>query len=121
MQDLAWMVRESTSAWLRGYGDRRFDQYENFYRKALTTPEERADLEIINEEYARWSPGRPGKFICLLNHPIVARATISLVAMWVAAQAVPHAAALAPKPTAGLLVAAFIGLRISHRKRRRSQ
>jgi hypothetical protein len=118
MEDLAWMVRDSASAWLRGYGDMRFDEYESFYRMARATSESKSDLEQINEEYALWIAERPGKLISLLNRPVFARALIAFTAIWIAGQAVPRLAGIAPKSTAGLLVAAFIGLRIFHRKRR---
>jgi hypothetical protein len=111
------MVRDSASAWLRGYGDPRFIQYESFYRKALTTTESGIELEQINDEYASWTAQRPGRLISLLNRPIVAHALIAFTTVWIAGHAVPHLAVIAPKSTAGLLVA-FIGLRVFHRKRR---
>ncbi|MCX5544663.1 hypothetical protein M3A49_35250 [Paraburkholderia sp. CNPSo 3076] len=119
MDDLAWMVRDSTSAWLRGYDDGRFAGYESFYRNARHAAPEGFDLEKLNEEYAQWVTERPGKVIVLLNRPIVAQALIAFTAVWIAAQALPHLAGAAPKSTAGLLVAAFIGLRVFHRKRRK--
>ncbi|MCP3718509.1 hypothetical protein [Paraburkholderia sp. CNPSo 3281] len=119
MNDLAWMVRDSTSAWLRGYGDLRFDQYESFYRKALTVHGAPSDLEQINEEYTRWIEGRPSRMLSLLNRPVVAHALIAFTAVWIGGQAVPHLAGIAPKSTGALLVAAFIGLRVFHRKRRK--
>lgn len=120
MEDLAWMVRESTSAWLRGYGDDRFGAYEKFYREALAAPGKQLGLEMINEEYVQWANERPSRLMRLLNRPTTSRALVGLFAVWVAAQAVPHAARLAPQSTAVLLVVAFVGLRIFHRKRRTS-
>ena len=120
MEDLAWMVRDSTSAWLRGYGDLRFDQYESFYRKARTTATSPGDLEQINEEYAEWITERPSRVISLLNRPVVAHALIAFTVVWIAGQAVPHLAGIAPKSTGGLLIAAFIGLRIFHRRRHKN-
>jgi len=119
MEDLAWMVRESASAWLRGYGDERFGAYEDFYRKALAAPGEPPKLESINEEYGHWVNERPGRLVHLLNRPVIGRALVGFFAVWIAAQAVPHAAGLAPKSTAVLLVVAFVGLRVFHRKRRK--
>lgn len=119
MHDLAWMVRDSASAWLRGYGDERFDAYEKFYREALTAPGERRELETINEEYSQWATDRPSPLVRLLNRPATGRALVGLFTVWAAAQAVPHAARLAPRSTAVLLVVAFVGLRIFHRKRRK--
>lgn len=118
MEDLAWMVRDSASAWLRGYGDPRFDKYESFYRKARATTDSASDLEQINEEFVRWISERPSRLISLLNRPVVAHALIAFTAVWIAGQALPHLASTAPKSTGVLLVAAFIGLRIFHRKRR---
>ena len=120
MDDLAWMVRESTSAWLRGYGDLRFDQYESFYRNARTADGSACDLEQINEEYGQWVNDRPGRLVHLLNRPLIGRALVGFFAVWVAAQALPHAAGLAPRSTAVLLGVAFVGLRVFHRKRRKS-
>ena len=117
MDDLAWMVRDSASAWLHGYDDGRFAGYESFYRNARRAAPDGFDLEKLNEEYAQWVAERPGRVIALLNRPIVARALIAFTAVWVAAQALPHLADAAPKSTAGLLVAAFIALRVFHRKR----
>ena len=119
MEDLAWMVRDSTSAWLRGYGDLRFDQYESFYRTARKADDSPGNLEQINEEYARWIEERPSRIISLLNRPAFAHALIAFTAVWLAAQALPHLAGVAPKSTGGLLVAAFIALRVFHRKRRK--
>lgn len=119
MEDLAWMVRDSTTAWLRGYGDGRFAGYESFYREALHVDAAGFDLEKINEEYAAWVSDRPSRLVGALNRPIVARALIALLALRIGAQTVPVAAGLAPNATAALLVGAFIGLRIFHRQRRK--
>ena len=96
MEDLAWMVRESASAWLRGYGDERFGAYEDFYRKALCAPDKRRELETINKEYGQWVSERPGKLVQLLNRPLIGRALVGFFAVWIAAEALPHAAGLAP-------------------------
>ena len=119
MEDLAWMVRESASAWLRGYGDERFGAYEDFYRKALCAPDKRRELETINKEYGQWVSERPGKLVQLLNRPLIGRALVGFFAVWIAAEALPHAAGLAPRSTAVVLGVAFVGLRIFHRKRRK--
>ncbi|MEM5316056.1 hypothetical protein [Paraburkholderia sp. JHI869] len=119
MDDLAWMVRDSASAWLRGYGDLRFDQYEGFYRKARKAGGSPGDLEQINEEYAQWIEERPSRLVSLLNRPVFAHALIAVTAVWISGQAVPRLAGIAPKSTGGLLVAAFIALRVFHRKRRK--
>ena len=119
MDDLAWMARDSASAWLRGYGDLRFDRYESFYREARTADGSAGDLEQINEEYGQWVNERPGRLVHLLNRPVIGRALVGFFAVWIAAQAVPHAAGLAPKSTAVLLVVAFVGLRVFRRKRRK--
>jgi hypothetical protein len=119
MEDLAWMVRDSASAWLRGRDDGRFAGYETFYRRALDADATTFDLEKLNEEYAIWTSERPSRLVGLLNRPIVARALIAFLAVWIGAQTVPAAAGLAPKSTAVLLVVAFVGLRVFHRKRKR--
>jgi hypothetical protein len=118
MDDVAWMFRDSASAWLRGYDDGRFAGYESFYR-ARQAESGSFNLEELNEEYAEWVAERPSRAIVLLNRPIVAQALIALAAVWVAAQALPHLAGAAPNSTAVLLVAAFIALRVFHRKRRK--
>lgn len=119
MEDLAWMVRDSTSAWLRGYDDGRFAGYEVFYRRAFDADATGFDLEKLNEDYAVWTNERPSRFLRALNRPVVARGLIALLAVWIGAQTVPAAAGLAPNATAVILVVAFIGLRIFHRKRKR--
>ncbi|PXX05655.1 hypothetical protein C7399_14028 [Paraburkholderia tropica] len=121
MEDLAWLVRDSASAWLRGYGDGRFAGYESFYREARNVAPESFDLERLNEDYSAWVRERPSRFVSALNRPIVARALIAFLTVWIGAQTVPHAAGYAPKTTAGLLVAVFVGLRIFHRQRRKGQ
>ncbi|MFP3708506.1 hypothetical protein SB783_31290 [Paraburkholderia sp. SIMBA_009] len=121
MEDLAWMVRDSASAWLRGYGDGRFPGYESFYREARNIAPEAFDLEKLNDEYSLWVRERPSRLVSTLNRPIVARALIAFLAVWIGAQTVPLAAGHAPKATAGALVAAFVGLRIFHRQRRKGR
>lgn len=121
MEDLAWMVRDSASAWLRGRDDGRFGGYEAFYRAARKAGPDGFDLEKLNEEYSTWVRERPSRLVSALNRPIVARALIAFLAVWIGAQTVPHAAGSAPKATAGLLVAVFIGLRIFHRQRRKGR
>lgn len=121
MEDLAWMVRDSASAWLRGCDDGRFGGYEAFYRAARKAGPHGFDLEKLNEEYSTWVRERPSRLVTALNRPIVARTLIAFLAVWIGAQTVPHAAGYAPKTTAGLLVAVFIGLRIFHRQRRRGR
>lgn len=119
MEDLAWMVRDSTSAWLRGYDDGRFAGYEMFYRRAFDADAAGFDLEKLNEEYATWTCERPSRLVSFLNRPIVARALIAFLAVWIGAHIVPSAAGLAPKSTGIVLAVVFIGLRVFHRKRRR--
>jgi hypothetical protein len=121
MEDLAWMVRDSAAAWLRGRDDGRFAGYETFYRRALDAHATAFDLEKLNEDYALWTSERPSRLVSLLNRPIVARALIAFLAVWIGAHTVPAAAGLAPKSTGVLLVAVFIGLRVFHRKRRKSR
>ncbi|QGZ66977.1 hypothetical protein [Paraburkholderia acidisoli] len=119
MDDLAWMVRESAAAWLRGHGDARFPGYEAFYRDAWRAGTDNFDLEKLNEDYAKWVSERPSRLAIGLNRPIVGQALIGVLAAWIGAHTVPIAAGMAPKATAGLLVATFVALRIFHRKRRR--
>lgn len=119
MEDLAWMVRDSAAAWLRGRDDGRFAGYETFYRRALDADAAGFDLEKLNEDYAIWTSERPSRLVSLLNRPIVARALIAFLAVWIGAQTVPAAAGVAPKSTAAMLVVVFIGLRVFHRERKR--
>ncbi|MEI7297083.1 hypothetical protein WCQ02_33560 [Paraburkholderia tropica] len=121
MEDLAWMVSDSASAWLHGRDDGRFGGYEAFYRAAYKAGPDGFDLEKLNEDYSAWVRERPSRLVSALNRPIVARALIAFLAVWIGAQTVPHAAGYAPKTTAGLLVAVFVGLRIFHRQRRKGR
>lgn len=119
MDDLAWMVRESAAAWLRGHGDARFPGYEAFYRDAWRAGTDSFDLEKLNEDYANCVSERPSRLAIGLNRPVVGQALIAVLAAWIGAHTVSIAAGMAPKATAGLLVATFVALRVFHRKRRR--
>jgi hypothetical protein len=121
MEDFAYLARDSVAAWLQGRGDGRFERYECFYRRERDTTG--FDLEKSNEEYGAWMSGQSPRrrLLALINGEWFARATIAFLAFYFATRAIPVLASRVPAATGCLIVIAFIGLRIFHRKRRKSR
>jgi len=121
MEDFAYLARDSAAAWLQGRGDGRFERYESFYRREREASG--FDLEKSNGQYSAWMTGQPPlqRLLRLINGEWFARATIAVFAFYFATRTVPLLASRVPAATGCLIVIAFIGLRIFHRKRRKSR
>lgn len=118
MDDYAYLVSDSNSAWLGGRGDGRFERYEKFYHAERASCGDRFDLEHANEAYSRWLANRPPR-LAFLARPAIGRVAVALFCVYMAAQLVPALAARAPQATGILLVVTFVGLRLMHRRRRK--
>jgi hypothetical protein len=121
MEDFAYLTRESNAAWLDGRGDGRFERYERFYQSELAGSPLGFDLEKSNEGYVEYTDSLPAPMLSFLNAPWVGRLAISLFALYMGTRIVPQLAKVGPSVTGIALVAAFVGLRIFHRRRRKRQ
>lgn len=120
MDDLAYLVAESNAAWLDGRGDGRFERYERFYQSQRETQAETFELEQVNEAYPEWVGAQPPPVLGLLARPWFGKVLVALTCMYVGAQVVPAVSTAIPYKSTALLGVAFVGLRIFHRKRRRT-
>ncbi|MFM0046044.1 hypothetical protein [Paraburkholderia sediminicola] len=119
MEDFDYVVRESNAAWLDGRGDGRFERYESFYQGVRAQQEGDFDLEKANEEYAETAGKLPSRLFSMANSPLFGQLAIAMLAILIASRAVPVLAQKVPYVTAGLLAAAFVALRVFHRRRRK--
>ncbi|MFM0608762.1 hypothetical protein PQR05_29950 [Paraburkholderia sediminicola] len=119
MEDFDYVVRESNAAWLDGRGDGRFERYESFYQGMRAQQEDEFDLEKANEQYAETAGKSPSRLFSMANSPLFGQLAIALLAVFIASRAVPVLAQKVPYVTGGLLVAAFVALRVFHRRRRK--
>ncbi|MFC0403143.1 hypothetical protein [Paraburkholderia rhizosphaerae] len=114
MEDFDYLASDSAAAWLEGRGDGRFERYEQFYRLERASRKD-FDLERTNLSFAEQQPRR---LSATISAPWFGRVVVAFFSFYMAAKTVPMLAGHAPFATGGLLVVAFIGLRIFHRKRR---
>lgn len=119
MEDFDYLVDESNAAWLDGRGDGRFQRYESFYQDARAQQAAAFNLETVNEKYAEAGGRPPSRLLSLVSSPLFAQLLIAMLAVFIASRAVPMLAQKVPFVTGGLLVAAFIALRVFHRRRRK--
>lgn len=119
MEDFAYLARESNAAWLAGRGDGRYERYEKFYQSERTDDASGFDLEKSNEGYVEYSSSQPPPLIALFSAPWVGRVVIALFALYMGTRVVPQLARVGPAFTGMVLVVAFVGLRIYHRRRKR--
>ncbi|WP_353557710.1 hypothetical protein [Paraburkholderia terrae] len=121
MEDFAYLAKESNAAWLAGRGDGRFERYERFYQSERAGNASDFDLEKSNEGYGQFSSSQPSPLLSFLSAPWVGRVAIALFALYMGTRVVPQLAKVGPAATGIALVAAFISLRIFHRRRRKSR
>ncbi|BCF95138.1 hypothetical protein [Paraburkholderia largidicola] len=119
MEDFAYLARESNAAWLAGRGDGRFERYEKFYQSERAVDAAGFDLEKANEGYGEYVGSQPSPLLSFLNAPWVGRVAIALFALYMGTRVVPQLAKVGPAVTGIALVAAFIGLRVFHRRNRK--
>ncbi|MEW6342969.1 MAG: hypothetical protein AB1704_20100 [Pseudomonadota bacterium] len=119
MEDLAYLVPDSTKAWLDGSGDGRFESYERYYRRALNRNKENLDVEAVNEEYgtyarahARASAVKAGNFIIGI--------TLIGFGLYVSGKVVIGASDVAPKLTGALMLIGIVALKLFQRRHRRA-
>jgi hypothetical protein len=121
MDDFDYLARESNAAWLEGRGDGRFEHYERFYQSERQRQAAAFDLERANEGYPQWVAHQPSRLLSTLSAPWFGRVIVALFAVYIGSRAVPALASAAPAATGVLLVVAFAGLRVFHRRRRRQR
>ncbi|WP_176060323.1 hypothetical protein [Paraburkholderia sp. BCC1876] len=119
MEDFDYLVDDSNAAWLDGRGDGRFQRYENFYQDARVQQTAEFNLETVNEEYAKAGGRSASRLVSMVNSPLFAQLLIAILAVFIASRAVPVLAQKVPFVTGGLLVTAFVALRVFHRRRRK--
>jgi hypothetical protein len=119
MEDFAYLAKESNAAWLDGRGDGRFEQYEKFYQSEREADAAGFDLERVNDCYGNFASDKPSSLLSLLSAPWVGRVAISLFALYMGTRIVPQLAKIGPAVTGIVLVVAFVGLRVFHRRRKR--
>jgi hypothetical protein len=118
VDDFAYLFRDSAHAWLVGGGDARFYRYERHYRDARVAEADGFDLEKFNEEFVNGKQRKSLRAGRLLSHPAVVKFGLACFMIWGAAQFVPTMATSNPEGTGFAIAAAFLGLRIFHRKSR---
>lgn len=119
MEDFAYLCRDSNAAWLAGRSDGRYARYEAFYQSQREALNDNVSLEEINDGYGAWIGRQPSRLLSVISGPTVGKLLIALLAIYIAGKSVPALAVVVPGTTAGLLVAAFISLRVMHRRNRR--
>jgi hypothetical protein len=119
MEDFDYLVPESNAAWLDGHGDGRFEQYERFYRDERARLAAGFDLQKTNEGYEEWASRPPSGILSMHSAPWFGRVAIVFFCLYMASRLIPVAAKLQPVATGGLLIAAFVGLRMFHWRRRK--
>ena len=119
MDDFAYLVPDSATAWLAGRGDGRFERYERFYRAEQDRHAENFDLETANDEYGNANATEPNPVWTIINAPWVGSIVVVFFCVYMGSQLVPALTTVAPKATSVGLLVAFFGLRIFHRRRRR--
>lgn len=119
IEDFAYLASESNAAWLDGRGDGRFERYERFYQAERAMHAESFDLEKANEQYGEWANRQPSPLLAFLSAPLFGRAAVGSLCLYMGSRIVPELAKGMPMATGGMLVAAFIALRIFHHRRRK--
>ncbi|NVH76283.1 hypothetical protein FSB08_28080 [Paraburkholderia sp. JPY432] len=119
MEDFDYLAPESNAAWLDGRGDGRFEQYEQFYRDERARLAEGFDLKTVNEGYQDWAGRQPSRLLSMLSAPWFGRVAVVFFCLYMGSRLIPLVAKLQPVATGGLLIAAFVALRVFHWRRRR--
>jgi hypothetical protein len=117
MDDFDYLAADSATAWIEGRGDGRFERYEQFYQLERSSRDD-FDLEHINDSYAAGSGQHSPRFTHIVSAPWFGRVIVAFFSFYMAAKAVPMLASRLPFATGGILIVAFIGLRVFHRRRR---
>ncbi|MGF6812741.1 hypothetical protein OKW30_007958 [Paraburkholderia sp. Clong3] len=120
MEDFDYLVPESNAAWLDGRGDGRFERYERFYQSERAVDAAGFDLERTNEGYKEWASRQPSGLLSLVSAPWFGRVAVVFFCLYMGCPLVPGLAMAMPEATGAMLVAVFIGLRIFHRRRRKT-
>ncbi|KVF68203.1 hypothetical protein [Burkholderia vietnamiensis] len=118
MEDFAYLCADSNAAWLAGRGDGRYERYERFYHAQRATHADGFDLEQINEQYGEWAGRRSAAALAAFNAPWVGKVAVACCCAYLGSHIVPVISARAPQATNIMLAAAFIGMRIFHRRRK---
>lgn len=121
MEDFAYLAKESNAAWLEGRGDGRFERYESFYQSERAADVAGFDLEKTNEGYGSFASSQPSPLLTFMSAPWVGRVSIALFALYMGTRVVPQLAKVGPAVTGIGLFAAFVSLRIYHRRNRKRQ
>jgi hypothetical protein len=121
MEDLDYLVPESNAAWLDGRGDGRFERYEQFYQDERARLAEGFDLKKSNEGYEEWANRQPSRLLSMLSAPWFGRVAVVFFSLYMGSRLIPAVAKLQPVATGGLLIAAFVSLRVFHWRRRKQR
>ena|ERR1700754_4671388 len=118
MEDLAYLVPESTKAWLDGGGDGRFESYERYYRRALNREKENLDVEAVNEKYESFARARARASAVKTGNFLIGMTLVSF-GLFVSGKLVVSASDVAPKSTGAIMLAGIVTLKLLQRRQRR--
>lgn len=116
MEDLAYLVPESSAAWLSGQGDGRFRLYEKYYQNKLAALKSNFDLEKVNENFGqvaiKVSTQPPQARISVL----LGKAAVGLAAIYAVSLVLKAASHINPAASGVVVIGILIGLRRIRKK-----
>lgn len=119
MEDLAYLVRESSAAWLGGHGDGRFKAYENFYRHELDTRKRHFDLEKVNEDFERVATDASNMPPAARTGAVVGKAAIGIFVIYLVSLVLKQTSQISPAASGAVVIAILFGLRKMRRKQQK--
>jgi hypothetical protein len=110
MEDLAYLVPESSSAWLGGHGDGRFRAYEHFYQSELASRKSNFDLEKVNEKFEQAGGHHRDQQQPRISR-MLGKAAIGLFAIYAVSIALKATSHASPVASGAIVVGILVALR----------
>lgn len=111
MEDLAYLVPESSAAWLSGQGDGRFRRYEKYYQHKLADLKSNFDLEKVNEAFEQVAGATPAQPPQARISVLLGKAAVGLFAIYAVSLVLKAASHINPAASGVVVIGILIGLR----------